>query len=206
MKPYYSENGITIYHGDCRDVLPSLGRFDLLLTDPPYGLGDKWKGDGWASDFGKLWNNGTPDWDRSVFDGLEKIEANDKVIWGGNYYALPPTNSWLLWDKMQKHTGSEAEMAWTTTGKPVRIYRMSRVQAYCGNDAKVHPTQKPVGLMQWCLSFFPDAQTILDPFMGSGTTLLAARLEGRQATGIEINERYCEAAAKRLSQGVFEFV
>lgn len=220
MTPYYEHGGIAIYHGDCREILPTLDKVDLVLTDPPYGLNEKW-GDskpGWVSKkingCGKLWH-GTPEWDRSTSEVIvaEAISKADRaIIWGGNYYPLPPTNSWLIWDKMQKHTGSEAELAWSNLDQPVRVFRMSRVEAFQVNDLsslgkqrgkerKYHPNQKPFLLMRWCLSF-SHAETVLDPFMGSGTTLRAAKDLGRQAIGIEIEEKYCEIAANRLAQEV----
>ena len=201
IKPYYDQDGITIYHGDCREILPTLGRFDLLLTDPPYGLGDRLTGGTgkWGVHFLE-----PPMWDREAPpDGLIHecvLKADDSVIWGGNYYHLPPARCWLSWDKMQDHTSGHFEMAWTTLDLPTRSFRESRVEAY--SKGKFHPTQKPIGLIQWCVGFFPDAKSILDPFMGSGTTLLAAKLKGKQAVGIELEERYCEIAANRLAQGV----
>jgi len=212
VKPYYEDAkaGIVIYHGDCREVLPTLTGIDVVVTDPPYGLGDKW-GDGrlgWSSPgirgHGKLWR-GTPEWDRYTSDAaVGNIIGLDvpTVIWGGNYYDLPPTNAWLIWDKIQKHTGSEAELAWSNLSQPVRVFRMSRLEAYCGRDGKQHPNQKPLALLKWCLKFLPNAETVLDPFMGSGTTLRAAKDLGRKAIGIEIEERYCEIAANRLRQEV----
>ena len=200
MEPYYERDGITIYHGDCREIMPELPAVDLLLTDPPYGLGDKWGSASKTWGNGRLWR-GNPGWDVLAEFAVGYFIRNKSIVWGGNYYALPPTNSWLIWDKMQKHTSSEAEMAWTNLPQPVRVFRMSRVEAYCGHERKMHPTQKPLDLMRWCLGF-TDANTILDPFMGSGTTLVAAKLECRQAIGIELEERYCEIAAKRLAQGV----
>jgi len=219
MEPYYDRDGITIYCADCRDVLPGLDKVDLLLTDPPYGLNEKWgKGNGWHSlninGSGKLWK-GIPEWDKNTCDDLipKTInQASHAIVWGGNYYSLPPSNAWLIWDKMQKHSGSEAEMAWTNLDQPVRVYRMSRVEAFQyragpakgrmrGKEKKFHPTQKPIGLMKWSISF-TESLSILDPFMGSGTTLRAAKDLGRRAIGIEIEEKYCEIAVKRLAQKV----
>jgi site-specific DNA-methyltransferase (adenine-specific) len=201
FEPYYDQDGITIYNADCRKVLPWLEPFDLLLTDPPYGLGDRLTGGNgeWQKHF-----ETAPDWDQLtspnwLVDQCLDI-AKQAIIWGGNYYTLPAVRCWLAWDKMQEHTSGHFEMAWSNMDKPTRTFRMSRVEAH--SKGKQHPTQKPLALMRWCLSLVPDAETVLDPFMGSGTTLLAAKLEGRKAVGIEINESYCEAAANRLAQGV----
>ena len=203
MKPYYEHAGITLYHGDCREILPGLGRFDLLLTDPPYGIGaaNMTMGRG-NSDKAKKDRFLKSNWDdtRPVLPSCESFRH--ACIWGGNYFAdvLAPTNHWLIWHKMNDgRSFSEAEMAWTTFKKQTRVFQWSWLH---NDENKQHPTQKPVPLMQWCLSFAKDAETILDPFCGSGTTLVAAKLEGRKAIGIEINERYCEIAASRLAQGV----
>lgn len=207
MEPYYDVDGITIYCGDCREVLPKLGKFDLLLTDPPYGIGAG------SMNFG-MWRTSRMekgDWDSSppsseVF--TEMLAASDRqIIWGGNFYQLPPSRMYLVWDKGAGFRGrdfAECEQAWCSWDGNARIY--SRDPLARGDYRnKVHPTQKPLALMQWCLSLVPDAQTVLDPFMGSGTTLVAARLEGRKAVGIELSEKYCESAVKRLSQGVLDF-
>jgi len=211
VTPYYDHDGITIYHGDCREILPGLDPVDLVLTDPPYGIGEKWAGgavEGWKdckSGRGRLWSGGET-WDENTIDrGLIEIVVNmapDAIIWGGNYYSLPPSRCWLVWDKCQKFSGSEAELAWSNLALPVRVYRLSRVESH-SRETKRHPTQKPIDLFKWCIGHAPDnAKTILDPFMGSGTTLRAAKDLGRKAIGIEIEEKYCEIAAKRLAQGV----
>ena len=207
MRPYYERDGIVIYHGDCRELLPTLGDADLVLTDPPYGLAERWNGGGGTSHSSWRFNpNEAKNWDaNTVSDVSYWLSRSPSIVWGGNYYALPPSRAWLIWDKKQndQFTTGQAELAWTNLDIPIRIFRMSQVEAYCNPaDPKLHPTQKPIALIKWCLSFVPDAQTILDPFMGSGTTLRAAKDLGRKAIGIEIEERYCEIAAKRLSQEV----
>jgi len=127
--------------------------------------------------------------------------AKDAIVWGGNYYSLPPSMGWLVWDKGQRDFSlADAELAWTSRDKAVRCFDYSRGEA--ARDGRVHPTQKPLALMRWCLSLVEDAATVLDPFAGSGTTGVAAKLEGRKATLIEISEEYCEKAADRLRQGV----
>jgi len=204
FKPYYESGGITIYHADCRQVLPFLPRFDLLLTDPPYGIGDKWQGGsghGWGkADTQKEVRN---EWDACVPPSwlvqMSIDTAEKAIVWGGNYFDLPPARCFLVWSKPERNfTLAEAEYAWTN------IDNVARVCDYRRSDPdRNHPTQKPLGVMRWCLSqnWCREVETVLDPFMGSGTTLVASKLEGRRCVGIEINEAYCEAAAKRLSQG-----
>ena len=203
FEPYYDRDGITIYNADCRQVLPFLGRFDLLLTDPPYGIGIA------KMNMGNQQDHKTADWDdNAISDWLiaaSRETASKAIIWGGNYYRNEPSGSWLVWDKETAGVTSfaDAELAWTNLGKAIRLYRHLWSGPYMKTkENRVHPTQKPLALMRWCVSLVPDAETIFDPFMGSGTTLVAAKLEGRKAVGIEINERYAESAAKRLEQGV----
>lgn len=202
VTPYYSHAGIEIFMGDCREILPTLGKFDLLLTDPPYGLGDRLDNSPKNSKWGKLFG-GSLAWDRTTSDGLLPAlgSAKDAVIWGGNYYPLPPARGWLIWDKLVRHfTSGHAELAWTTLDQPVRCFNYSHGQL--ANEGKRHPTQKPLPLMSWCLSFFPDAKTVVDPYMGSGPVAKACKDRGLKYVGIELVEKYCEIAAKRLAQEV----
>lgn len=208
MNPYYADDSVTIYHGDALEVLPELDRADLILTDPPYGLGDKWQGGG-GEHTRTSWRFDPSEaraWDGSVTDGVVGLAtaAQYVVIWGGNYYALPPSRCWFLWDKKQNDqwTTGQAEMAWTNLDRPIRIFRMSQVVAHTEMGHKEHPTQKPLSLMRWCISMIrePSLTTVLDPFMGSGTTLVAAKDFGLRAVGVDIDERYCEIAARRCSQ------
>lgn len=206
--PYYEDEAVTLWHGDCREVLPTLTRADLLLTDPPYGIGSVWKG-GFSDKHG--WGKAGADavvrneWDATTPDAdtldLARAMADHAVIWGGNYFTLPVSRGWLVWNKPERNfTLAEAELAWTSRDMVIRVADLPRSDAF-----REHPTQKPLKLMTWCLGFFPKAQTILDPFSGSGTTLLAAKNDGRRAVGVEIDERYCEMAAKRLTQDVLDF-
>jgi site-specific DNA-methyltransferase (adenine-specific)/modification methylase len=204
--PFYDHDGITIYCGDNREILPTLGEYDLLLTDPPYELGEGWKRWGRDTSRRRLWTGENPEWDKLDAPTLEAaiLKCRQQIIWGGNLYPLPPTRSWLSWDKMQKHNGADFELAWTNLEIPAKTFRMQRADAYINKaeTKKCHPTEKPLQLMSWCLNHTPKVQTILDPWMGSGTTLVAAKQRGLRAIGIEINETYCRSAVARLAQDV----
>ncbi len=203
MTPYYQDNAVTIYHGDCREILPGLAPVDLVLTDPPYGLGDKWQG-------GKVkWplHHGQMVWDSAIVKELPELiqHGRQQIIWGGHLYPLPASRGWFVWDKLERNdafTSGQAELAWSNLDQPIRVWR--RCSTAIMSTHKIHPTQKPIELMTWCL-WFTDGGLILDPFMGSGTTLRAAKDLGRKAIGIEIEEKYCEIAARRMSQEVLQF-
>jgi site-specific DNA-methyltransferase (adenine-specific) len=211
MKPYYERNGITIYHGDCREVVPTLnscfaGFFDLMLTDPPYGIGrDGQKrttgGHGGRKGYDFLgWDGERPDAETFA---LLTSRARVSIIWGGNYFAdiLPARSKWLVWDKGQRINQSDGELAWTSMDGALRVFTLNRVAIM--QDGAVHPTQKPEALMRWCIQQSDSyTATVLDPFCGSGSTLRAAKDMGLAAVGIEREERYCEIAARRLSQEV----
>lgn len=190
--------------GDCREILPELGKVDAVVTDPPYGIG----ADEAASKNNGQWGwkyYGESQWDRSrppreIFDDILRA-APHQIVWGGNYFTdfLPPTMQWLIWDKGQRDFSlADFEVAWSSQQKASRILSFPRARALA--DGKEHPTQKPVEVMKWCLSFLPDAETILDPFMGSGTTGVACVKLGRKFIGIEIDPGYFEIAAKRIRQ------
>jgi len=225
MNPYYQDELTTIYHGDCAEIAPSLGRFDLLLTDPPYGIGESsrkqktrggvvgFKGKIKAKKFIPASDFGFNEWDKMTppTELIEKLRDQSKhqIIWGGNYFQLPPTSCILVWDKEQSGDFADCELAWTNLKKAVRkfTYRWNGMLQEPGKpkEKRLHPTQKPQALIYWCLDFAPEAKTVLDPFMGSGTTLLCARNRGKTAVGIDKDERYCEIAATRLSQRVLSF-
>jgi site-specific DNA-methyltransferase (adenine-specific) len=199
MKPYYDAGGIQIYHGDCREILPSVAA-DALVTDPPYGLGERWQGGTWGAN--PMYADARK-WDLHPFHGLEALAAQFKtaIIWGGNFYSFPPSRCWLSWEKSSRmDTMADFELAWTNLDRPSKAWREDRNP----DGKREHPTQKPLSLMLWCLGFVPSG-IVLDPFAGSGTTLLAAKQLNRRAIGIEIEERYCEIAARRLSQEVLSF-
>lgn len=219
MTPYYDDGaGITLYHGRCEDVLPTLdvGSVDLVLTDPPYGIGldtdnrrfsgghvasRARRGNGVGPALGRPITNDDRPFDPSFLVGV----GRHQIIWGWhNFPDRLPRGACLVWLKRHDEAFgsflSDAETAWMSKGHGVYCRRDLSNNAIARQ--RVHPAQKPVSLMLWCLGFFPDAKVILDPFVGSGTTLVAARLEGRKAIGIELEERYAEIAARRLSQSV----
>ena len=191
-----------LWHGDCREVLPLLPRADAIVTDPPYGLGEKWKG-GKANTKAKWklndggdemgWDDEAPAETVLALPGM----ADAAIIWGGNYFQLPPARGWLLWDKIvREFTSGHAEMAWTTLDQPVRAFNFAHGQL--ASEGKVHPTQKPVALMMWCLGFLPKSKTILDPYMGSGTTGVACVRLGKSFVGIERERKYFDIACERI--------
>ena len=197
MNPVIIGNA-TLYLGDCREILPTLPKVDAVITDPPYGIADKWKGGsshGWgkARDEGELRN----DWDEAIPspETFAQIlsKCKEAVIWGGNYFPLPPSRCWFVWSKPERNfTLAEAELAWTNRDNVVRVYDGPRSES-----DREHPTQKPVALMAWCVSK-SKAQTILDPFMGSGTTGVACMNLGRKFIGIEIEPKYFDIACRRI--------
>ena len=219
-KPYYQDKFTTIYHGDCRVILPKLSQIDLILTDPPYGLG---------------YNSALTEIpgiiDRNVIVGDDK-ELDlafvfrmkcMKIMFGAeNYYRqIPHKGRWLCWDKRSgsvedkhltdKMLGSPFELAWID--KDSGYYKIHRVKhggavnddlvqgLPCSSKKRFHPTQKPVRLFVMILNDYPKYEITVDPFMGVGTTLIAAKILKRKAIGIEIEEKFCEIAAKRLSLG-----
>ena len=206
MKPYYQDNAVTIYHGDCREVLPGLGKFDLLLTDPPYGIGESDKKNASREKKAKPKDYGVYAWD-SMTTEAELNEARKhaalQIIWGGNYYNLPPCKGPLVWDKENSGDFADGEMAWNNLGCALRIKRhMWNGMIRKGREPRFHPTQKPVDVIAWAIVLAGEIQTILDPFAGSGTTGRAAKDLGKLCTLIEREEKYCEIAARRMQQEV----
>lgn len=199
MKPYYEHAGITIYLGDCRSILPEI-KADVVVTDPPYGIGFAAQPTKWQRRAGQApeaWDDEAPDLGQAL------AAAPVACVWGGNYFALPPSRGWLVWTKPDAPPSmGSVEMAWTNLDQNAR--HISHSIGATNAERLGHPTQKPLRVMRWCLESLPDG-LILDPFMGSGTTLRAAKDLGRRAIGIEIEERYCEIAAKRLAQEVLPF-
>lgn len=193
----------TLYQGDCLEVLPKLTGVDALVTDPPYGLAERWQGGGGGKR--SKWRFDPSEaraWDHSIAEqelALACTIAPECVVWGGNYYPLPPSRCWLVWDKKQndRWTTGQCELAWTNLDRTVRAFRMAQCEQ-ANEGPKSHPTQKPIALMAWTLKWVPSAHTILDPFMGSGTTGVAAVQAGRKFIGIERDPRYFDIACQRI--------
>jgi len=190
----------TLYNADCRDVLPELGRFDLLLTDPPYGIGIN-KSNRLSISRGHTgfsWDDEPvdPDLLNSIFSKSDTL-----IVWGGNYFDLPPAKCFIIWDKQNDGRDfADCEYAWTNLDKVARIHRQRPMNM---DGGKEHPTQKPIRLMQFCIHQADKKShnaTIFDPFMGSGSTAMACILEGRTFTGIEREPRYFDAACERIER------
>ena len=181
----------TLYLGDCAEILPTLGQFDAVVTDPPYGIG--------ISKNPVRQKHEKMDWDKSTpADDLMDIvlkSGNHAIVWGGNYFNLPKSQGFFIWDKLQPENFSLAmvEMAWTNIKTPAKMFRQS-VTSY----SKEHPTQKPVNLIEWCISYCKNTNTVIDPFMGSGTTGVACVNMKKQFIGIEKEQKYFDIACKRI--------
>jgi len=197
MTEWQSEDGrVRLFCGDCRDVLPTLadGSIDAVVTDPPYGLGKRMSGGTWgrADKYGEMrvWDKEAP------MDAVASVLALAKptIMWGGNNFAVPPSRCWLSWSKANAvRTMASMELAWTNFDRPAKEWRGA-----VGVHDSGHPTQKPVPLMEWCLSFLPEACAVCDPFMGSGTTGIACVRTGRKFVGIEKDARYFAVARRRI--------
>ena len=204
----------TLYLGDCMDILPTLDKVDAVITDPPYGIGaDKGKKGAIPFKGGKpvemawhpenTWDKERPK--KEIFDLM--IKKSDKsIIWGGNYFAdwLSPQGKWLWWDKCQTMpTYGDGELAWTNlSGTTPKKFTWANNKIFADRTVRHHPTQKPLELMAWCIEQAGNPETILDPFMGSGTTGVAAIQLGRKFIGIEREPKYFEIACKRIEQAV----
>lgn len=209
MKPYYSEDGITIWHGDCREILPTLELVDLVLTDPPYGMDyqSAWRTE-WQRKPKIQGDKAFPKW---VFDLKPRIASLIFCRWD-NLPEIPMPTSFIVWDKCRHGMGDlehEFGRQWEAVAfYPMEGHRFVRrpvdiIRAPCTPPLSLlHPNEKPVEVLTPLIQAHDETALILDPFMGSGTTLRAAKDLGRKAIGIELEEKYCEIAANRLSQQV----
>lgn len=200
-----------LYLADCMDILPTLPKVDLVLTDPPYGIGAYKSGTMGGGVLARQSIYDKVDWDDEPINadliGKILLSGDVCILFGGNYFALPPARCWLIWDKDNgANKFADAEMAWTNIDGAVRLKRHKWQGMLQENMAKkeerVHPTQKPVPIMGWAMQQVPKAKTVLDPFMGSGTTGVAAIQLGRKFIGIEREPKYFEIACRRIEQAV----
>ena len=193
---------VTLHLGDCREILPALPPVDAVVTDPPYGIGRGGKPKSSSSHGGhkgyedRGWDSQRPA--AAIFDLILKA-APLTIIWGGNYFAdlLPPTSKWLSWDKGQRIDQADAELAWTSLEGAHRVFTLNRAEI--NRDGAVHPTQKPVKLMEWSLCQIDAFGVVLDPFMGSGSTGVACVRRGCGFVGIERDPSYFDIASRRIS-------
>jgi site-specific DNA-methyltransferase (adenine-specific) len=212
VKPYYDEGGITIYHGDCREVLPTLGKVDAVFADPPYGV---------DIEYGESFDD-TPEYvDQLVLEVLPTLRSMARIVavtpGTVNIWRYPPTPSVLAWahtvNVSDRRKNPVARLMKQRSWQPILVYgdrfAVLRADLYAAptvRDTANHPCPKPMHFARWIVQRISDgSETVLDPFMGSGTTLRAAKDLGRRAIGIEIEEKYCEIAATRLGQGVLDF-
>lgn len=216
-EPYYADESVTLYHGDCREILPALDPVDLVLTDPPYGVSyiSNWT-------VGKGAKPITNDGARlsvALMRQVVPLLRTQHVLWFTRWDVWPdvwqelgmwfPLRGLLVWDKGSNgmgdlsHWGPSYEMIASAGSGSCVGGRDGSILRYNAPApaTRVHPTEKPIALLTYLIGKM-GAQTVLDPFAGGGSTLLAARLLGVKAIGIEVDEQYCEAIAKRMSQGV----
>jgi len=202
-----------LWHGDCREILPTLPQFDLVLTDPPYGISaDKGAAVGGTDASGRYVRRpkqyeGGWDAERPTAEEFAAILGSAKaaIIWGGNYFSdlLPQGGRWMFWDKLNSMPSySDGEIAWTSLGGVVvkKFTQCNNGLASLRDGERCHPTQKPVNLIEWCLSFAPNALTVCDPYMGSGTTGVACAQMDKAFTGIERERKYFDAACERITR------
>lgn len=194
----------TLYLGDCRDILPTLPKVDLVLTDPPYGIGDALVKGGRGGSFERLISANAAEWDiapdKSVFDLIFEM-SKQQIFWGGNYFEIPPTKKPLCWDKVRPNQKnlSEWEMAWTSFTGRAQMFKYCASGGFVAAEANEHPTQKPVPLMEWCLNLAPKTTlTVADPFAGSGTTGVACVRMGKTFYGIEREPKYFDIMCERI--------
>ena len=197
-----------LWHGDCREILPGLPFFDLVLTDPPFGLGNfvqitgrkRGRGDG----VGKAveWNDAPPD--EAVF-ALIREKSKHRVIWGANFFnCFEDEGGAIIWLKRQRMPNfSKADIASCTHFKKTETVEIPWTNFTVTHEAETdHPCERPVRLYEWCLNYMPKGLTVCDPFMGSGTTGVACVKAGKNFTGIERERKYFDIACRRIEQAV----
>jgi DNA modification methylase len=206
-------DGVELWLGDCREILPSLPRVDAVVTDPPYGKRiDRDMARKSGTQHGQAraakriyeatgWDDDPPS-DETI--SLMRHAATWQVIFGGNYFDLPPSSCWLVWDKKTTGNYADCELAWTNIPTVVRRIEWTwNGMIRKGDDCREHPTQKPEGVIKWCIEQLPEPNgTIIDPMMGSGTTGVAAVKLSRKFIGIERVSAYFDIARRRISEAL----
>lgn len=193
----------TLYCGDCMDIMQTLEPVDAVVTDPPYGLREAAGKNTSRSNLAQATNYGQLDWDNQPMstkqsDQLRAI-STWQIIFGGNFFDLPPTSCYLVWDKQNTGDFADCELAWTNLPMAVRrVYWRWNGFIKKEPEKRYHPTQKPVGVMKWCIGWLKNTHTILDPFMGSGSTGVAALQLGKTFLGIEQHQPYFDIACRRI--------
>jgi len=191
MRVEHLSDSVTLYLGDCREILPTLGKVDAVVTDPPYGISIT-KSNRLAVSRG---HGGS--WDDEAADVAPLLALNvPTILWGGNYFDVPPSRCILVWDKNNAGRDfADVEIAWTNLDQVARrfMYRPMNM-----DGGKLHPTQKPIEVMAWCVGYVPEG-VVLDPYMGSGSTGVACVQEGRGFIGIEREPRYFDIACRRIA-------
>lgn len=206
MKPHYERDGVRLYLGDAADILPRLERFDAIVCDPPFGIGEAAGKNKSRSKLAVAQDFGDDAWDDQPVSqeliqqmlGMSKYQC----IFGGNYYALPPTSCWLVWDKLNFESDfADCELCWTNLKKAVRRLQLrSAGMIRDWNEPRIHPCQKPIEVMRWVLSHLPkDVVTVCDPFMGVASTGLACIRNGLRFVGVERETKYFQMACDRIN-------
>jgi site-specific DNA-methyltransferase (adenine-specific)/modification methylase len=194
-----------LWHGDCLEILPTLPKVDAVVTDPPYGIGENSRKVASRRNLAAPKDYGEFDWDRAppspdLINALRE-RSEWQAFFGGNYFHLPPSSCWLVWDKLNSGDFSDCELAWTNWPKAVRRMQWRwNGMIRQGNEERYHPTQKPLAVMVWVINLCPKADIVLDPFMGSGTTGVACVKLGRKFIGIEIEPKYFDIACRRIEE------
>ena len=213
MKIAFQNENVTLWHGDCREAMAAMPgeSVDLLWTDPPYGHGYKSNGcclvkkGNWQPTQGPK----PLKWNEQPFDPARWLNYPTVILWGANHYAskLPDSAAWLVWDKRggtAENNLSDCELAWCNVGGSARL-KMHMWNGLCRdseNGVHLHPTQKPVVVMAWAMdkAKIPLGATVLDPYMGSGTTAIACLRTGRKFIGIEKDPKHYATAVERISR------
>lgn len=210
IEPYYQDEWVTLYNCDWRRVSLKIAA-NALVTDPPYGLNEAAGKNKTRTNLAVAKDYGNDDWDKEPLGESDvqwmRTLAPHQIIWGGNYFHLPPSRCWLVWDKLNSGDFADCELAWTNLDKAVRKFQfMWNGMLRDGDDVRVHPTQKPLALMKWCLTLLPqDVKSVVDPYSGSGTTAVACKAMGIKCIAVERETKYCIEIVDRLRQDILLF-